>query len=116
MVQWLWSKLLQQDLDQWKQNQNDHTVRRDNNKFLPSGVSPNVAFSLHHKYGAENYLQPVDVAVVQSLMEKIGGEALIQFVSIEYAVQAQSVYDNLHIGSLTFDNVWYIFQSMLPQM
>lgn len=49
-------------------------------------------------------------------MEEIGGEALIQFVSPEYAAQAQAVYNDLHISSLTYENVWFIFQSMLPHM
>ncbi|KAF5386057.1 hypothetical protein D9615_002423 [Tricholomella constricta] len=116
LVQWLWPKLIQQELDTFRRTMNDHTVRADKNKKLPSGISPNIAISLCHKYGATNYLQPVDVAVVQQLMQDIGGAELIQFVHADYAARAQAAYDSLHISSLTFDNVWNIFQSLLPLM
>jgi hypothetical protein len=95
---------------------NDHRVRTDSNKLLPSGVSPNVAFALCHKYGGENKLQAVDVAVVWKLMVEIGGEALIQFVTPEYAAKAEAAYNSLRITSLTLENVWSVFESLLPLM
>ena len=95
---------------------NDHKVRFDKNKSLPSGVSPNVAFALFHKYNAVNCLQPVDVAVVHNLMEEIGGEELIQFVYPEYAARAQAAFNTLQITSLTFDNVWIVFKELLRLM
>jgi len=95
---------------------NDHKVHSDKAKLLPSGVSPNVAFSLCKKYGSENCLQKVDVSVIQRLMEEIGGEELIQFVTPEYGVIVQAVYNGLGIESLTFDNVWIVFRSLLSRM
>ena len=82
----------------------------------PSGVSPNVCYSLCTKYGGEDCLQPVDGNIVQQLMEDIGGEQLIEFVTPQYAVHAQSIYDTLNIQSLAFNNVWLIYSAMLPQM
>ena len=64
-------------------------------KKLPSGVSPNVAFTLYPQYGGEQCFQPVDRNFVKSLMEAIGGEDLICFVSVEYAASAQAVFDEL---------------------
>ena len=49
-------------------------------------------------------------------MEDIGGEKLIQFVTPEYAVHAQEVYDQLNIEKLSFDNVWFVYSAMLPNM
>ena len=83
---------------------------------MPSGVSPNVAMSLHEDYGAENCLQPVDHSVVGNLMEEIGGEDLIRFVDSEYSATAQSIFDNLGFTVLTFENVWQVFSAMLPLM
>ncbi|KAG6848069.1 hypothetical protein H0H93_003660 [Arthromyces matolae] len=116
LVQWLWPKLLQQDLDLWRRNQNDHKGRSMRNKLLPSGVSPNIAYQLPHDYNGENQLQKVQVDVLHQLMEEIGGEALIRFVTPEYARRAQAVYDSLQISSLSYENVWFIFQAMLPYM
>ena len=46
---------------------------------------PNVAYILYDQYGGEQCLQPVDQAFIKALMEVIGGEDLIHFVSVEYA-------------------------------
>jgi hypothetical protein len=114
LVQWLWPTLIQQELDELKERFNCHKTRYDSTKQLPSGVSPDVAYSLYEEYGAQNCLQPVDPDVVQNLMDAIGGEDLIRFVSVEYAARAQEVFDSLEVPKITFHNVWEIFQKMLP--
>lgn len=115
LVQWLWPKLIQQELDKFRRDMNDHKVRTDRKKILPSGVSPNVAFSLCEKYGGENCLQPVEISVIHRLMEEVGGEQLIQFVMPDYAAIMQAAYDSLGLESLTFDNIWIVFRSLLSQ-
>jgi hypothetical protein len=115
-VQWLWPKLIQQELDFFMERANNHKVRNNNVKMNPSGVSPNVCYALPQKYGGENCLQTVDVQMIQGLMEDIGGEELLQFVPPEYAVRAQEVYDPLNIEKLSFDNIWFVFSAMLPNM
>ncbi|KAG2133446.1 hypothetical protein BD769DRAFT_1627428 [Suillus cothurnatus] len=114
LVQWLWPKLIQQELNQLQEQFNNHRVRKDSSKKLPSGVSPNVAFALHVEYQAENCLQVVDCEVVRQLMESIGGEDLIRFVSVEYENHAQTIFTNLGFKELSFHNVWNIFSAMLP--
>jgi len=115
-VQWLWSKVIQKELDEIKERFNNHVVRLDRNKLIPSGVAPSIAFSLHMQFGGENCLQPVDKAVIRQLMEELGGDDLIRFVSVEYASKAQGVFDSLGIENLTLQNVWHVFQAMLPAM
>jgi hypothetical protein len=115
-VQWLWPKLIQQELDQLRHRFNNHKVRWDKNKVGPSGVTPSIAFSLHEQYGAENLLQPIDQSVARALMEELGGEDVIRFVSVEYAAHAQAIFDSLTISELTLQNVWGIFEDMLPLM
>lgn len=114
LVQWLWPMLIQQELDELQERLNSHPTRLDRKKQLPSGVSPNVAYTLYQEYDAENCLQPVDVDIVQKLMDDIGGEELIRFVSVEYAVRAQGVFDSLNVPKLAFENVWEVFSAMLP--
>ncbi|KAG1884584.1 hypothetical protein F4604DRAFT_1878644 [Suillus subluteus] len=106
--------LVQQELNQLRENFNNHCVRKDSAKKLPSGVSPNVAFALHAEYQAENCLQVVDCEVVKQLMENIGGEDLIRFVSVEYENRAETVFAHLGFKELSFHNVWNIFSAMLP--
>lgn len=106
----------QQELNGLQNRLNEHIVRKDKKKLLPSGVSPNVAYALYQQYNAEYCLQPVDTEIVEHLMEEIGGEDLIQFVTPDYAIHAQTVYDSLDVHELLFHNVWYIFSSMLPLM
>jgi hypothetical protein len=91
-------------------------VRLDRNKLIPLGVAPSVAYSLCKKYGGEDCLQPVDTAVVTRLMEELGSEDLIHFVSAEYARKAQEVFNTLGINDLTLQNVWHVFRAMLPLM
>ena len=113
--EWLWPKFIQQELDELSDRFNNHATRFDKNKMLPSGVSPNVAFSLHEQYGGENCLQPVDREVIHSLMEEIG-EDVIRFVSVEYAARAEEVFSTLHVGKLTGENIWNVFTMMMPRM
>ena len=104
-MNWLWPKLIQQELDELGDRFNNHKVHKDRLKKLPSGVSPNVALALHRDYGAENLLQTVNRDSIRELMGCLGGEDLIRFVSVDYAEHAQHIYDSLSIGKLTLLNV-----------
>jgi hypothetical protein len=108
--------VIQKELDTLKAKFNDHKVRMDHSKLIPSGVSPDVAFSLHEAYGGENCLEPVDRDVIHGLMEELGGEDLIRFVPVEYATKAVRVFESLNVADLTVQNAWHVFQSMLPLM
>ncbi|KAI0367996.1 hypothetical protein BV20DRAFT_949050 [Pilatotrama ljubarskyi] len=116
LCRWLWPKLIQQELDKLRDSLNNHKPRRDKSKLNPTGVAPNVAYALCHEYGAQRCLQPVDRELIAQLMEDLGGEELIRFVSAEYSTRAANVYEKLGIQELTFENVWDVFSSMLPHM
>jgi hypothetical protein len=116
LVQWLWPTLIQQELDELKACFNCHKTCYDSTKQLPSGVLPDVTYALYEEYGAQNCLQSVDCDVVQKLMDAIGGEDLIRFVSVEYSAHAQEVFDSLEVPKIMFHNVWEIFQKMLSHV
>ncbi|KAF9004997.1 hypothetical protein BDQ17DRAFT_1408386 [Cyathus striatus] len=116
LVQWLWPKLIQQELDELLVKFNSHRVRFDHNKKLPSGTSPNAAYSLFEKYGAEDCGTEVDTEVIRHLKDKIGGKDLIRFVSEEYEHKAQGIYDTLNISKLSFDNIWNVYSEMLTMV
>ncbi len=111
----MWSNLIQSELDQLREKFNNHKVRKDRNKKLPSGTSSNIAYTLYGDYGGENCLQPVELPVVSKLMEEIGGQDLIRFVSVEYSAKAEAVLKGLG-ATVTLENVWNVFQAMLPLM
>lgn len=114
-MQWLWPKLIQLELDKLCDHFNNHRVCKDCNKKNPSGVAPNVAIALPHKYNGVNCLQSVDVSLVQKLKEELGGEDIIRFTTVEYAAHAQVVFDSLNT-ELTLQNIWVVFHAMMQLM
>ncbi|KAH7903949.1 hypothetical protein BJ138DRAFT_1019807 [Hygrophoropsis aurantiaca] len=118
LVQWLWSTIIQKELDTLKARFNDHKVRFDADKLIPSGVSPNVAYSLMEKYGGEDCLQPVDITIIKQLKEELGGDDIIRFVGAEYEAKAVSVFHDLGLtdDDLSLQRAWHVFSLMLPLM
>lgn len=114
LCQWLWPVLLRKELASFMELRNSTRVRKDNNKPGPSGMSRNDAFSLPETWGGRNCLLPVDVDVIREIKEAMGGDALLEFVSAEFSERAQAAYDSLAITELTFENVWNVFEAMLP--
>ena len=55
-----------------------------------------------------------DLGAIAELKENLGGEALLAFLTMEFAVCAQNAYNSLGITNLTFENVWNVFTVMLP--
>ncbi|THH28069.1 hypothetical protein EUX98_g6112 [Antrodiella citrinella] len=116
LARWLFSILVQRELDTFVDSYNNHRIRKDRRKALPSGMSPNEAMVLYKSYGGIFCLQPVDPALIDQLMVEIGGEDLLRFVSVEYETRALEVYRTLGLSVLNFQNVWTVFQDMLPHM
>ena len=84
LVCWLWSTVIQKELDELKDWFNSHAICLDCTKSNPSGISPNVAYELYEKYGGIDCLQSVDREVICDVMEELGGKDLILFVSHDY--------------------------------
>ena len=112
LLQWLWPKLLQQDLDQFMEFWNGVRMQKDKNKAGPSGCSRNDAFSLYTKWGGIDCLLPVDVDVVRAMKEFMGGDDLLSFVPLPFAECAEAAYI---LGiDVTMSNVWLIFNQLMP--
>jgi hypothetical protein len=94
--------------------QNGAQMCKDNNKVGPSGMSQNEAFSLPESWGGCNCLLEVDMAVVRELKEAMGGDKILEFVSIEFSERVQAAYDTLEIVDLNLKNVWYVFRELYP--
>ena len=115
LCQYLWPKLLCQELDKFVEFRNGVRMRQDNKKAGPSGCSRNEVFSLHKKYGLTDcLLQIPDMSITHKLKEEMGGDQLLEFVSPDFAARCDAAYESLAISELTFENVWEVFQAMLP--
>ncbi|KIK76851.1 hypothetical protein PAXRUDRAFT_168580, partial [Paxillus rubicundulus Ve08.2h10] len=114
LCQWIWPKLLRKDLQETMNFHNGACMRKDKDKIGPSGMSRNEAFSLPEKWGGHNCLLSVDVNVVREIKVKMGGNALLEFTSVEFSAHAQAAYDTLGITELTVENVWHVFHAMCP--
>jgi len=67
-------------------------------------------------FDLKNCLLPLtdeQLAIVQEIMEAMGGEKLIAFVSDKFDAHAEEAYLTLDIKDLSFTNVWHIFQALL---
>jgi hypothetical protein len=95
-------------------SRNAARMRKDNLNPGPSGMSRDQAFALPERWGGRNCLLQVDVEVIRKMKEDIGGEALLEFVSVEFSQRAQLAYDSLGISELTFENIWAVFTQMYP--
>jgi len=112
--QWLWLKLLRADLAVYMDFRSGATTCKDKAKAGSSGMSRNEAFSMPENWGGRNCLLPIDVNVIREIKEAMGGDALLEFTTPEFAARAQAAYDTLAISELTLANVWHIFEALRP--
>lgn len=65
-------------------------------------------------WGGRDCLLPVDVNVIREIKEAMGGDSLLEFTTAEFSDLAQTAYDSLAITNLNPENVWHVFQELLP--
>lgn len=117
LCQWIWPKLLRQELASFITFRNGVRMRKDKNKAGPSGCSRNEAFSLPESWGGVNCLLPLPengLAIIHGMKAALGGPALLDFVTPEFVQQAEAAYEELGVTDLTMENVWLVFQDLLP--
>ena len=115
LCRWLWSDLLKRELAQATALRNETRIRKQVNKVGPSGMSRNDAFLDPARWGGRQCLIPVDPALVRKVRDEIGDESLLEFVTPEFARQAEEAFAKIpHTPVVTFGNVWHVFEAMLP--
>ena len=115
LCRWLWAKLLRQELGRAVEFRDGARIRKQKDKLGPSGMSRNQAFALPEVWHGIDCLLPLrddQLAVVSQIKQEMGGDEILQFNSAEYRQYAESVYQELGISELTFDNVWHVFVDM----
>ncbi|KAJ7474553.1 hypothetical protein B0H11DRAFT_2428922 [Mycena galericulata] len=92
LFNWLWPKIIQRSLDQFVDYWNNHTIRTQRNKLLPSGFSPNYICDFPDKFGLTRY----------------------RWVSDEFDVRAWEIYQFIGAPNFILTDGWTIFCQMLP--
>ncbi|KAH6885542.1 hypothetical protein BKA70DRAFT_1337741 [Coprinopsis sp. MPI-PUGE-AT-0042] len=90
LVNWLWSKFIQEQLDAFRYRNNNHKIRSSDNPHLPSGMTPEEAIQRYQRLGATWGLKAVDCELISQLREAIGGETLLHFNTLAYRDAAQA--------------------------
>src|ERR1700749_4573448 len=105
---WLWPPLMQKELDRFRKSANSRKVQKQKDKVLPSGVSPNIAYTLPEKYNGEECLQPVDVDLIDAILADMQPQkdALSDWgVPEEFDRRAQDAFDRLPIREVTLQTI-----------
>jgi hypothetical protein len=91
-------------------------MRKQPNKHLPSGVSANFAYTHPDRFGAQDCLQQVDLAVVEEILMEMEPEKkhLSDWgVPAEFAERAEAAFTRLGMVEVTLETVWVTFNAML---
>ncbi|KAJ7826448.1 hypothetical protein B0H14DRAFT_2817192 [Mycena olivaceomarginata] len=114
---WIWFPAIQRSLDQFCE-QNNHCIRKQKNKILPSGGTPNKFCSNPTAYGGKDCLILVDEDVIDQLLEEACAEAHehMRYVDDEFDVLAQEAYMALEEPEITLQNAWTVFRAMVDQL
>ena len=116
---WLWPPLVQDRLDKYKEYWNNHTVRRQKNKDLPSGTSPTQIWTCptHLRPTARDCRVYVRQELIRELRDQIGGEEghrqAYEFVTAEFRAQADGAYVAIGSPPIMLGTAWAIFTSVV---
>ncbi|KAJ7442920.1 hypothetical protein B0H11DRAFT_1748761, partial [Mycena galericulata] len=116
LFNWLWPKIIQRSLDQFVDYWNNHTIRTQRNKLLPSGFSPNYICDFPDKFGLTHFGVPAPQNLVDSLRVNIPKPRAecYRWVSDEFDVRAREIYQFIGAPNFILTDGWTIFCQMLP--
>ncbi|KAJ7239533.1 hypothetical protein C8J57DRAFT_1086260 [Mycena rebaudengoi] len=117
LFNWLWPKIVQHSLDDFVEYWNNHKIRAQRNKLLPSGFSPNYICDFPERFGLTNFSAPAPQNLVDALRESIpkSREECYRWVSDEFDANAWEVYEQIGQPKFLLTEGWTIFCQMLPQ-
>lgn len=113
---------MQKELDKFCHYQNHHKMRKQKDKILPSGCSPNFAYSCPGRFGAENCLQPVNMQVIDELLADLERDKRVQsdwgipplFAQVANQILREKL--NMELSEVTKENAWCIFSAVHQRM
>nr|VWP00215.1 Autophagy-related protein 9 [Ganoderma boninense] len=114
LFQWLWSQIVQIELNGFTAYWNSHRVRKQKDKLMPSGSTPNDFFATPEQWGGQDCGIPVDLTVVEALRKelKMPHEDVYKFVSDDFRQMAEDAYASIGFPPLTLRSGWAVFAQM----
>ncbi|KAJ7789541.1 hypothetical protein B0H14DRAFT_3094900 [Mycena olivaceomarginata] len=118
LFNWIWPPIVQGELDHFTEWWNSHVIRRQHNKTMPSGVSPNKLHAHPEYYGGRCFAIPVPRDAINEFRKtiKISGEAALAWVPEDFDVIAGQVYKMLGSPSVSAETAWDLFSQMTSVM
>ncbi|KAJ7257231.1 hypothetical protein B0H12DRAFT_1218504 [Mycena haematopus] len=115
LFHWLWSKIVQIQLDQFKLYWNHHTPRKNPKKALISGIPPIEVYRNPDMYGLARMGTPVAQETVDALRENIpvSREEALRWVPDSFDIAAKEVYAAIGSPKLEPRRGWEIFGEMV---
>ncbi|KAJ7863354.1 hypothetical protein B0H14DRAFT_3444217 [Mycena olivaceomarginata] len=113
---WLWEKIVQLCLDDIRRENSRHRVRFQRNKLLPTGGTHGEFYKHPERWGGRDQLVPVDVAVVDRLIEMHTPPRLFQFGTDEMVALCEGLYSSIGCPDVSAINGWDVFKAMINQL
>ncbi|KAJ3749794.1 hypothetical protein EV360DRAFT_56777 [Lentinula raphanica] len=115
LFQWLWPKIVQKHLDEFKVMFNTNATRYQRDKVLPSGVSPEIVYDFPQMYNFKFVDCQVAPEAVEELRKGIpvSREEVFRWVSDEFDLLATKAYEKIGSPQLDCDVGWAIFNKMI---
>jgi hypothetical protein len=114
---WIFVPLIQAELDDFQTWWNQHRIRSQPSKNMPSGHVPAHALRHPEQFAGLNCLIQVPTEAVQELRkileEDVGSyEDNMSWFSEDFRQLAENTFAELSHPAITLDNAWKVFQSM----
>ncbi|KZV59667.1 hypothetical protein PENSPDRAFT_694942 [Peniophora sp. CONT] len=116
---WIWPKVVQDELDVYREYWNMHTIRPQKQKVMPSGDSPNQFWTEPEEYNGQRLTIPVPNIAVRAMradLLKTREEVMTWPTTVEFDTVAQDVYETLGSPKITKENGWELFRKMMPRI
>ncbi|KAJ6626634.1 hypothetical protein B0H10DRAFT_1941648 [Mycena sp. CBHHK59/15] len=116
LFNWLWPKIIQLSLDDFVDYWNNHKIRTQRNKLLPSGFSPNYVCDFPDRFGLTYFGVPAPQHLVDALRQNIpkSRDECYTWVSDKFETKAWEVYSHIGAPKFALTEGWSIFCQMLP--
>ncbi|KAJ7349578.1 hypothetical protein DFH08DRAFT_696351, partial [Mycena albidolilacea] len=115
LFNWLWPKIIQLTLDNFLDYWNNHKIRTQRNKLLPSGFSPNYICDFPERFGLTHFGVAAPQPFIDALRQNIPKTRKECYrVPDEFDAKASEVYAQIGEPKFVLTNGWTIFCQMLP--
>ncbi|CAK5279044.1 unnamed protein product [Mycena citricolor] len=116
LAQWLWSNILQRELNDWARLRNGIKVRYQKDKLGPSGMSRIDAYMMPETWKAVKCLQAVNLDVIAQVKAALNAEEQLAFATTEFADRAQYALQMITSLPVTSQNGWAIFDELFVML